>query len=248
MIEISGLTIVIVCSIAFFSGFIKGAAVLGFALVAAPLLAILFDPRDVLVALALPALLMDVFLALTSRTSAPPARLIAPLMGAGLVGSVIGAVALHTVDKRVLGIGVGSAAVTFALLGRLTARWRGTLSDVGGDIAGSCVGFVAGLTGFFGPPVVTYLQHQRLPKQMLAATAARTFVCFGIVRLASMAGLGLLNRQRWVISAALILPGMAGFVLGNRARSRISEHYFTSLVQALIVSSGTLLVAQNLST
>lgn len=241
------LVLAAVCAIAFFSGVVKGTALLGFGLTAAPLLATVLTSKDVLVALVLPALCMDVLLATGNRATIPARRLMAPLIVAGLIGTTLGTLIIDGVDERVLAVGIGVAVIAFTALGSMARDGSGSAVGYRTRLLGPCVGFVAGVTGFFGPPVIAYLQHLGLAKQALAATAGLTFACLGIFRLLNMTMLGLVTTPRLATSAVVLLPGIAGFAVGCQARRLVSEGTFNRLVKGLIVSSAGLLILRNVS-
>ncbi len=232
-----------VCVIALLAGMVKGTVAFGFSLTAAPPLALVLAPGDVLVALVLPTLFLDASLATGSRPRQGRSPLLIPVVTAGLFGAAAGALAIDHLDERALAAGVGVTVIVLALVKRPRHRHLAPATSPRMVGLGSCAGFFAGCTGFFGPPTMLYLQRFELSKQVLAATASVAFVWFGVFRLISMASLGLVGTAHLMLSAVLLGPGLVGCWFGWRLRRRLSEEVFRRLVRATIVMSAVVLIA-----
>lgn len=238
--------ILVIGAIAIVAGIVKGVAVLGFGLVATPLLMLILEPLEVVVALVLPVLFMDALLWTKADAPADTKHLDLPLILGGTVGAVLGSFAVATLDHRPLAALLGAAVAIVAVATfRTSAEPPAPLAREAVPVVSSGVGLVAGLTGFFGPPIMSYLQHLRLSKEILVRTAAMTFIVLGLVRVSAMTAMGLIGVRHLILAAALLLPGLGGLQIGSMLRSRLPERQFANMIRLVIIVSGTWIACDN---
>src|SRR5699024_10929288 len=106
--------------------------------------------------------------------------------------------------------------------------------------------FIAGITGFFGPPIMLYLRRLRLGRELVVGISASTFIILGLVRGISFGALGLIDSYHLLLALFLIGPAMVGVYIGTKIRGRIKETGFTKIVSYLVVISGFWIIASNI--
>lgn len=211
-------------------GFVKG--MVGFAL---PLIAVtgaasILDKNDAVAAIILPVLVSNVAQALRGGVGPllTTARRFAGLNVILAVMIVAGASALPGVSEAaffaVIG-GVTLFAAATQLLG-WRPRIRADREKPAGYVAGGVAGFIGGLSGIWGPPIVLFLNALNISKSEHMRTTGLAFLVGAIVLAPAHLGTGVLNAQTLPLSAALIAPVMLGVYLGRRAEGRLDADAF----------------------
>jgi hypothetical protein len=228
------------------AGVSKGGFETAGAIAAAPLLALVIDPR-MAVGLMLPLLmLMDLasVRAYWMRWSWPEAR---ALMLGAIPGVAAGWALFGAVSSDVVRLSIGLLAVGFVAwsLGRRFGLIPlGRPQPLG---AGVFWGSLAGFTSFVGhaggPPAAVYLFGRRLEKTPFQATSVLTFWWVNLIKFPPYVALGMFTGE--TVRAVLVLApvGIAGVVLGAWAHRRVSEVWFFGLTYALLAATGLKLIA-----
>lgn len=143
-------------------------------------------------------------------------------------------------DERLFFLTLGVSVVAFTL-GQL-AGWRARFlarspaaSEYGAGLVGGVFG---GLAGIWGPPVTMYLLAIELPK---AETMRALGMVFGLGSVSLTAGhllSGLLNAATLPLSAAGVVPVLAGMALGFALHDRIDAALFRRLTLAVLLLTG----------
>lgn len=227
------------------AGVSKGGFETAGAIAAAPLLALVIDPRAA-VALMLPLLmLMDVasLRAYWRRWSWPEAR---ALMAGAIGGVVLGWLLFGSVSADGVRLMIGLIAVGFVAYN--LARRFGLIADPPPQRlgAGFLWGGVAGFTSFVGhaggPPAAVYMLGRKLGKTAFQATSVLTFWWVNLIKLPPYIALGMFSRDT-IWAAALLAPvGVAGVLIGAWAHKRVSETLFFGLAYTLLGATGIKLI------
>ncbi|MDQ1256532.1 MAG: uncharacterized protein QG656_1128, partial [Candidatus Hydrogenedentes bacterium] len=150
-------------AIAFIAGMTQGCTGFGLALVAAPCMMLVLDPRIVVPSV---VLLSTVNTALVAYDARRHIRLwlVVPLALGGIVGFPFGAHALTALNASTIKVFVGIFVILFATA--LLAGWRKPLPMKTPFLlpVGVAGGFLGGCTSMGGPPVILFLSNQDLPK------------------------------------------------------------------------------------
>jgi len=208
----------------------------GFALVAAPLLAVVLGGADAVVVVALVALPLALGMAVRHRRDADRGA-VATVGGAGALGAPLGLLVLErTVAWYLQGL-IGAVVLVLAAVLATGVRVRR-----GGRAVDAASGFVAGVlstsTGTNGPPLVLGFQARRLEPAVLRATLAAAFAISGVLGLALLALAGRVTGALLLVAAAG-WPGMlAGWWAGERLSAALGARTLDRLVTALLVLSG----------
>jgi hypothetical protein len=221
---------------------IQGAIGVGFALVVAPLAAVLRPdllPGSILI-LMLP---LNVYVAWRERH-----HFDWPSMGwitAGrFAGTFAGLWILVAVTTSTLNLFVGLTTVLAAVITKLAPKFSPTRTAYVG--AGLITGVTETATGIGGPPLALVYQHH--PAPTLRATIA---MCFLLGQLFSVAVLALKDRLGWTQlgdAAVLFLPLLAGLLGSGWVLRKLDPDRLRNALLVFAVVSGIVLVVQAMVT
>lgn len=112
--------------------------------------------------------------------------------------------------------------------------------------AGALAGFLGGLFGTSGPPLVAYLHAAGLPQQQFRLQLFLIFNVMTWVRCISYAATGQITVDR-LLGALMLLPGVAiGAFIGSKLTLSLSERRFRQLVSVALILIGLSLVIPHL--
>ncbi|MFB6250813.1 MAG: sulfite exporter TauE/SafE family protein [Halobellus sp.] len=239
------------------AGATNGLAGFGFALVGTMTLATVLDPATAVVFMIIP--IFSVNLSLVRDLSGPQlrscSRRFGPLIGAALVGTVIGMVVLDTLPSGPLRIGLG--ALTLGFVGTAQRRvslptWSSAGDDRFSHTRTGMVG-VGGASGLLfggtnvGVQLIAYLRSFDLSHGLFVGVVALVFLGLNGVRVA-VAGLFGLYPSLAVLGASVVaaLPAVLGVSVGKRLRATVSERIRRSFVLGLLTVIGVRLVGGGL--
>jgi uncharacterized membrane protein YfcA len=235
-------TLLLVTAIIFLASFILGITSFGFALVAVPLLNLIF-PLQVLV----PVLIIyGVFingLVLLPIYKHLDLRGMQYLVGAGILGVPLGTYLLLILDESILKIGIGIIIIISAWA--LYTGYRVNIKNekLGNAVAGFTSGLLNGSLTMSGPPVILFYSNQNLEKQVFRANLAFYFTLTNIITLPALYWGGLLTPQVFQYSAAIlptVLLGAVGVILGSKVGTNMEGSLFKRLSLILIFMMGVL--------
>jgi len=213
----------------------------GFALVLVPLLALLYEPRIVVMVSISLGLLSKLPLLAQSWRQVEPVR-IAPLCLASLVGSVAGTQLLLRIDSNALRLGIGLVVIALASPLLFERRWPARREGLAALGVGLVSGALNGATGMGGPPVVLLGVNQAWGKESFRANLLAFFVVSNSGSLALLVLASAVTPAVLELDAALV-PGLAiGLVLGSALFRVIPGDRFRQFVVLLVIATGLLSV------
>lgn len=219
---------------------LKSISGLGLPLVTIPAVSYVADIETAVAITAGPNLVLNGALALRERATWPQTRDLPVLGLTGLVGAVIGTIALVSVPEGVL-IGllvvvVLAYAVTFFAAPEFTverARARRLAPVVG--LAG---GAMQGAVGISAPILASWIHAYRLHRNAMVLSVTTLFAMAGAAQLPVLAVNGTMDGLWW-LSIGGVLPALATIPLGARLRGLVSSTTFDRIV-VLTVTASTL--------
>jgi uncharacterized membrane protein YfcA len=237
------------------SGFGSGAGLL---VVPLALLGALYLPgwdAHQTLALILPLLLVGDVVACWQHRQHFDRGAIARLLPGSVVGIVAGSLLLRwfvgreqTVAQALVNLEVGceslflvglSAYRHWRFRGRLPpfrpARWRS-------GVVGLCAGFSSTLAHAAGPIIALHLLPQRLDRRVYVGTCAFYFLLINAAKVPGYLAAGLLGGELLPRSAALAPLVLAGAAAGYWINRRLSDRWFSLIVQLLVLASGLYLL------
>jgi uncharacterized membrane protein YfcA len=231
------------------AGVSKGGFETAGGIAAAPLLALVIDPR-LAVGLMLPLLmLMDVasLRAYWRKWRWPEAR---ALMTGAIAGVAAGWAVFGAVSSDMVRLMIGCLAIGFVLYA--VARKTGLLGPGAPQPLGAGLfwGSLAGFTSFVGhaggPPAAVYLLGRRLEKTPFQATSVVTFWWVNLIKFPPYVALGMFNAETAKATLLLAPIGVAGVFIGAWAHKRVSETWFFGLTYTLLFVTGIKLITDAL--
>ena len=236
------LTVVVVASFA--GALVKAVTGLGYPVIAVPLIALVLGVEDAVVLVALPNLAANLYLNFESRDARSETRDLGRIVAFGVVGAVIGTVALVRLPEEPLLLALAATIGVFVVqflrrpdleIPRATARrWA--------PAVGTLVGVMQGAVGVSGPVVATWIHGYRLAPR--AYVHSVTFI-FGVTGAAQIVVLALQSEftgERLLAAAIAAVPVALATPLGLGLRRRLAGPTFERVVLAVLVVSAVSLV------
>lgn len=109
---------------------------------------------------------------------------------------------------------------------------------------GAIAGLYGGVSGIWGPPLIIYLLAMDYPKLENMRMQGVVFLIGAVVLLAAHLGTGLMTGDRLLFSAALIVPGFLGMMVGYRLQDKLDQKRFRWWTQVMLIVTGLNLVRQ----
>lgn len=221
----------------FLAGLVKGVVGLGLPSVAVGLGAVLIGMKPALVLLIVPSFVTNVWQAAAGAHLGAIVRRTWPMLATISVGTWAGVWLLARLDASVLSAILGATLMGYSIMGFTTpklphpGRYELALSLPIGIVHG----IVAGMTGSY-IPAVPFLQALGLSKDVLVQAMGIIFTISTIALAISMADQRLLSVPLAIASAGAVIPAIAGMMVGQQLRGRLSEATFKrTLLGALFV-------------
>ena len=224
---------------ALLAGGVSGLTGFGLALIAVPLLLLVYEPATVVVLVFVLSVFINVAVVWDSWHDADR-RLVVSLLPPAAVGVFVGTEVLYYADPLYIRLGVGVVVVISALLLLREVRVPGAGGWIGTIVAGSTSGLLSTSTGLAGPPVVLLFAARRIPKHAFRGSSALYFLAMSFVGLAALANRGLLDVARIPLALALVPAAFLGKVLGTAILGKISDGTFRTVTLGVVILTGAL--------
>jgi uncharacterized membrane protein YfcA len=212
-----------------------GEAIFGFAggMISVPLLSLLLGVKDAVTVVLVFQLLMGLLL-ITARNAVN--RYAATSAGLAVIsGTILGTLLLDFVPANLLKLFLLVVIVAYLVKTLLFSRYKLFSSYQGASLVGGIAGgFLQGVVGMGGPPLLIFLNELGLNKQAFRATIICLLFLSNIVRLPLSLFSGLLNQT----VAIVVINGLPGFVLalivGHRYHGLLSEKLYKAAVYGVL--------------
>jgi hypothetical protein len=229
------LTLVAGLSIA---GLAKGATAMGLPLIATPILASVFGPKQAVVIITIPIFVANTLLVLQSWKVLGYLRTLLPLIVANAAGAFLGALLLAGLDQRTFAILITAMVVLFLargerLVGDPGARRARLLTPVVGFVGG----VMQGTTSISSPVIGSFFHALRLAPREYVITLASVFQISSIVQLVSYAALGLFTPDLFTLGVVACIPMLLALMAGIAIRGRLDQVRFRQVIVVLLVAS-----------
>jgi uncharacterized membrane protein YfcA len=218
------------------AAFIQGSVGIGFALISAPVFA-LVDPSSLPVALLILMLPLNFLVFFRERHEAD-------LKGAGWItvgrffGTFLGIWVLLALSLRQLEVAVGLLTILAAVIAILAPPFSpGRVPALG---VGLFTGVTETATGIGGPPLALLYQHARGP--VLRSTVALCFLVGEVISLVILTVSGAVRSGQVVAAAYLVPAAIIGTVLSRLVHSRINGPALRMAVLIFSIVSGAVLL------
>ena len=231
------------------AGVVKGISGIGIPLVGISLLSLLIPVPQAIALLPIPIVVVNVWQVVTNGGFTGVCRRFAPLIIAMCIGTFIGTALLASTDVSVLLLLVGCMISAFALAELLRVRIRvpSGLQHLAGAIAGFLGGVLGGLSSIFGPPILMFLVTLQLGKDEFVRAICGIYLIAGITLASTLGAFGIIGVQDLKWSALATLPLLSGVVIGQFARTWVSEALFRRVLLIMLVLIGANLIKRGIS-
>ncbi|HUO61332.1 MAG TPA: sulfite exporter TauE/SafE family protein [Candidatus Acidoferrales bacterium] len=219
-----------------FAAFIQGTTGVGFALIVAPVLAVL-APQLVPVCLLFLMIPLNSYVMLRERTALDRDGAVWITLGR-FAGTFGGLAILAALSARNLNIAIGASTVLAALLSYLAPSFApGRAAFL---TAGVVTGVTETATGIGGPPLALVYQHEPAPR--LRSTIAFCFLVGELVSLVVLAFAGRANARQF-LAAIRLVPALAlGALLSRAVHERVHGTLLRNFVLLFAIVSGSVLI------
>lgn len=236
------LALALICgSVAFGAGLVKG--VVGFALpmIMISLLGSFLSPELALAGLILPTLVTNGLQALRQGLRAAWSTILQfrILLSTAAVMLAISAQLFVLMPVQLLFLAIGAPVTLFCLMQLFGLRF-----SLGRQIPwieaaiGGFAGFIGGLSGVWGPPIVAYLTALNTEKRAQMRTQGVAFGLGSVLLLGAHWGSGVVTGATFAFSAALTLPAVLGMWLGSKVQDRIDQATFRKATLVILLVAG----------
>jgi uncharacterized membrane protein YfcA len=241
-------TILAVAGTFLLAGAVKGVIGLGLPTVSLALLTVAIGLPEAMNLLLVPSLVTNLWQAGVGGHGREVLRRLWPFLLMATATVWLGAGALTRVDLSLLSALLGLLLVVYA--GISLAGFRFALSARqalwAGPFVGAVNGLLTGMTGSFVVPGVMFLQAIGLPRDMLIQAMGMLFTVSTLALAAALRGNGLMTAELGFLSAAALLPAIAGMAAGQRVRKILPETRFRRVFFAALLVLGAYIVASAL--
>jgi len=226
------------------AGFVKGVIGMGMPTVSLALLSLGMGLPAAVQIMVVPTLVTNVWQALIGDGFARLLRRFRVLLLATAAGVWIGYVALFRTDPKLMTAVLGAAIGLYAASGLLGIPLMPKVrrERIASPFVGLATGVLAGATGNISMPALAYLQRLDLPRNDIVQMLGILFTLGAATLGLMLAGHGDYSAELLAVSMLAVIPGVAGMVLGQRLRGRLSEKAFRRSLFSGLLLVGTHLV------
>jgi uncharacterized membrane protein YfcA len=229
-----------VCAAAVFIGaLIQGTGGIGFAMFAAPVVALVrpdLVPGPMIVTGAAVSLL-----AALRELSQVDWRGTAIAIGGRVPGSIAAGLVIGLAPRSTFA--VAFALLILAAVALSVSGWRVRATPLAIAVAGFGSGLMGTITAVGAPPMGIALQN--LPPARLRATVGAFLFVGGVVSLAVLAWAGRFGARDLALGVQLLLPMAAGFIVSSRLVRRIEPRAVRNVVLGVSAISAAILIVQH---
>ena len=221
--------------IAVVAGMVRGFAGFGAAMLMTPAFSALYGPA---IGISL-CLLLEIAVALPLLPRAVKYvdwRRIGLILAAAIVGAPVGNLVLTEVAPEPMRIAISLIVLVAVTLLASGWRFRGRPRPATTLAAGGMSGFLNGLSGMAGPPIIFYYLAGNETAERVRANLTTYFIFVDLVTLVVFVGRDLIGWQTGVLALWLVPAVVAGGLLGERLFPLASEKFYRRLALTLLVA------------
>jgi len=230
------------------AGCVKGVIGFGLPTVSLALLTATMGLQPAMALLLVPSFVTNLWQAIVGGNGRSVLSRTWPFLLAATATIWIGAQALVRVELSILSALLGALLVAYAMLGfsRLHMSVPRQWEPWAGPVAGAVNGVLTGMTGSFVFPGVLYLQAIGLPRDLLVQAMGMLFAASTVGLAVALGAQQLLTAELGALSAAAVVPAIAGMMIGQRLRRIIGETEFRRVFLISLAILGVLIMAKEL--
>jgi len=230
------------------AGTVKGVIGLGLPTISLALLTATLGLHPAMALLLAPSLITNIWQAAVGGNAKELIGRIWPFLLTAMLTVWLGAYALENTDVSYLSALLGVLVVSYSAIAlakphiTLPQKWE----IWAGPLAGSINGVLTGMTGAFVFPGILYLQSMGLTKNALVQAMGILFSCSTVALAVSLGGRSMISQEIGLVSIAAVVPALAGMILGQRLRQKLSESLFRRVLFIALLLLGAYIVVRSL--
>lgn len=227
---------------------VNGMVGFGFALLAVNALALVLDAKSGVIVMSLLAPLMSGLQLWHHRRGLSIDRRLWSMLGAALVGSIIGTQLLIVLPAEAVSIALGAFTLYFVLssirrerppMTHATQRWMG-------PVAGAVGGISNGALGASGPVFGTYLAAIGLRGAAFTIAISTAFFTMGLLRVGMLGALGQYTVPLLTLAAVLAVPAILLQRIGFHLQGRLDKATIYRAVLVVLAIGGVNLLVRGI--
>ncbi len=227
------------------AGVVKGMVGFAMPMIMISSMSLFLPPELALAALILPTLVTNGMQALRQGRGAAwnTVKRFRIYLIAGGIMLVLSAQLVRVLSSDTLFLLIGGPVSCFAVLQlsgwkpKITERTNGLEAAIGG-----LSGFVGGVSGVWGPPTVAYLTAIDTPKSDAIRVQGVIYGLGAVALSGAHLQSGVLNAASLPFSMLMIVPAVAGMLLGGLVHDRIDQQVFRHVTLVVLLVAGLNLV------
>ncbi len=223
--------------VVFGASLVKGTTGFAFALVSAPFLILILDPKLV-VAINIPIYLAIDALILSQIWRRLDLKRILPMIVAGAAGVPLGNLLILTISSDTLRVIVLFVVVVSSLILLTGYSVRIASERLAGAFAGFLSGILYSSTSIAGPPIVLFMVNQRWERDTFRASFVAVSACLATLTLVSFSISGVIGPRSLGLNLLLLPVVLLGFYLSTKVVTRLNPVLFRKVVIYLVLLSG----------
>jgi uncharacterized membrane protein YfcA len=221
------------------AGMVKGLVGLGLPTITIALTSLVLPLTEAIALIALPTIITNVWQAAVGGRFWVILRRQAPLIGPLMVVLYLTMWLVGQKGPDWAFLVLAAVLILYSALGLLRVRLHihADLERPLAPLIGVISGFVGGVVGVPVVPLMPYLQGLDIKPSELVQTLGVVLCATSLMLTASLLSVGLLDGKRAIVSAAAVVPAVAGMWLGQRIRLRLSiEQFRLAVFWALLLT------------
>ena len=230
------------------AGTVKGLTGLGLPIVAVGVLAHFTDPRTAISLIIIPIFMSNIWQMRRQGHFLEALRNYWPLALTLMLILGVTVVATSKLDSGwlLLLIGIVIAGFSLVSLGYSPPALPRHFDRAAQIVTGVVAGFLGGLTGIWGPPLVMYLLARRVDKEEFVRASGILLFAGGIPLAAGYVHAGQFDGDRAILSLGMVVPTLLGFAVGEALRRHLNTEQFRKLILLFFLFVGINLVRRAL--
>ena len=213
----------------------------GYALVATPLLTLIFDTKSVVVINVMLACVLSALVLFHTRQHVDLKRMVWISLGS-IPGIPLGAYLLSELDPVIIKLAIAVIVIPFSVLLLLGHTHHFKRDIIGSLVVGFTGGALMAGTSLGGPPIILFLLNQGLTKESFVGTFAAYSLLNTAVGIGMYASLGMITTDI-LIKAALFLPSLwLGSYLGIKTLPRVGTTLFRRIASFLVLGVALIMI------
>ncbi len=240
----------IVSLIAFtLGGLVKGAMGLGMPVTVVSIMCLTTDIRTSAMLVLVPVLVTNLWQCIKSRVWFAVYRQYWRLTLSMSVILLFTSVCAVDFSQQFVTVVVGFVLLLFAVvnLWLKSARINNRFDRGAQYVAGISTGVLGGLSGLVVVPLAIYFTARDLDKEVFVASTAPFFLLGAGLLTVGYSASGLLTLVLSLQSSFLVLPALAGLVVGERVRPLISDRMFRTMLLLVFIAMGINLIQRGIA-